>query len=83
MTLRRYGRALAAVSGTALMYASFSVPALATPESDTQPGDVASASASEATPAPITVTVTRTDKLGGQGLCGGHPHLYLHLHEPD
>ena len=70
MTLRRYGRALAAVSGAALMCASFSVPALATPESDTQPGDVASASASEATPAPITVTATRTDKLGDKVYVG-------------
>lgn len=83
MTLRRYGRALAAVSGAALMCASLSVPALATPESDTQPGDAATASASEATPAPITVTATRSDKLGGQGLRRGYPHVYLHLHEPD
>ena len=70
MTLRRYGRALAAVSGAALMCASFSVPALATPESDTQPGDAATASASEATPAPITVTATRTDKLGDKVYAG-------------
>ena len=70
MTLRRYGRALAAVSGAALMCASFSVPALATPESDTQPGDAATASASEATPAPITVTATRTDKLGDKVYVG-------------
>ena len=70
MTLRRYGRALAAVSGAALMCASFSLPALATPESDTQPGDVATASASEATPAPITVTATRTDKLGDKVYVG-------------
>ena len=70
MTLRRYGRALAAVSGAALMCASFSVPALATPESDTQPGDAATASASEATPAPITVTATRTDKLGDKVYIG-------------
>ena len=70
MTLRRYGRALAAVSVAALMYASLSVPALATPESDTQPGEVATASASEATPAPITVTATRTDKLGDKVYVG-------------
>lgn len=70
MTLRRYGRALAAVSGAALMCASFSLPALAAPESDTQPGDVATASASEATPAPITVTATRTDKLGDKVYVG-------------
>ena len=70
MTLRRYGRALAAVSGAALMCASFSVPALATPESDTQPGDAATASASETTPAPITVTATRTDKLGDKVYVG-------------
>lgn len=70
MTLRRYGRALAAVSGAALMCASFSLPALATPESDTQPSDVATASASEATPAPITVTATRTDKLGDKVYVG-------------
>lgn len=70
MTLRRYGRALAAVSGAALMCASFSLPALATPESDTQPGDAASASASEATSAPITVTATRTDKLGDKVYVG-------------
>lgn len=70
MTLRRYGRALAAVSGAALMCASFSLPALATPESDTQPGDAATASASEATPAPITVTATRTDKLGDKVYVG-------------
>ncbi len=70
MTLRRYGRALAAVSGAALMCASFSVPALAAPESDTQPGDAATASASEATPAPITVTATRTDKLGDKVYVG-------------
>ena len=70
MTLRRYGRALAAVSGAALMCASLSVPALATPESDTQPSDAATASASEATPAPITVTATRTDKLGDKVYVG-------------
>ena len=70
MTLRRYGRALVAVSGAALMCASFSVPALATPESDTQPGDAATASASEVTPAPITVTATRTDKLGDKVYVG-------------
>ena len=70
MTLRRYGRALAAVSGAALMCASLSVPALATPESDTQPGDAATASASETTPAPITVTATRTDKLGDKVYVG-------------
>ena len=70
MTLRRYGRAMAAVSGAALMCASFSVPALATPESDTQPGDAATASASEVTPAPITVTATRTDKLGDKVYVG-------------
>ena len=70
MTLRRYGRALAAVSGAALMCASFSLPALATPESDRQPGDAPSASASEAIPAPITVTATRTDKLGDKVYVG-------------
>ena len=70
MTLRRYGHALAAVSGAALMCASLSVPALATPESDTQPGNAATASASEATPAPITVTATRTDKLGDKVYVG-------------
>lgn len=70
MTLRRYGRALAAVSGAALMCASLSVPALATPETDTQTGDAATASASEATPAPITVTATRTDKLGDKVYVG-------------
>lgn len=70
MTLRRYGRALAAVSGAALMCAAFSLPALAAPESDTQPGDVATASASEATTAPITVTATRTDKLGDKVYVG-------------
>ena len=70
MTLRRYGRALAAVSGAALMCASFSLPALAIPESDTQPGDAATASASEVTPAPITVTATRTDKLGDKVYVG-------------
>ena len=70
MTLRRYGRALAALSGAALLCASFSLPALATPESDTQPGDAATASASEATPAPITVTATRTDKLGDKVYVG-------------
>ena len=70
MTLRRYGRALAAVSGAALMCASLSVPALATPESDTQPGNAATASASETTPAPITVTATRSDKLGDKVYVG-------------
>ena len=70
MTLRRYGRALAAVSGAALMCASLSVPALAAPESDTQPSDAATASASETTPAPITVTATRTDKLGDKVYVG-------------
>ena len=70
MTLRRYGRALAAVSGAALMCASLSVPALATPESDTQPSDAATASASETTPAPITVTATRSDKLGDKVYVG-------------
>ena len=70
MTLRRYGRALAAVSGAALLCASFSLPALATPESDTQPGNAATASASEITPAPITVTATRTDTLGDKVYVG-------------
>ena len=70
MTLRRYGRALAAVSGAVLMCASLSVPALATPESDTQPGNAATASASETTPAPITVTATRSDKLGDKVYVG-------------
>ena len=70
MTLRRYGRALAAVSGAALLCASFSLPALATPESDTQPGDAATASVSETTPAPITVTATRTDTLGDKVYVG-------------
>ena len=70
MTLRRYGHALAAVSGAALMCASLSVPALATPESDTQPGNAATASASETTPAPITVTATRSDKLGDKVYVG-------------
>ena len=40
------------------------------PESDTQPGDAATASASEATPAPITVTATRSDKLGDKVYVG-------------
>ena len=70
MTLRRYGHALAAVSGAALMCASLSVPARATPESDTQPGNAATASASETTPAPITVTATRSDKLGDKVYVG-------------
>ena len=70
MTLRRYGRAMAAVSGAALLYASFSLPALATPESDTQPGNAATASANETTPAPITVTATRTDTLGDKVYVG-------------
>ena len=35
MTLRHYGRALAAASGAVLLCATLSVPALATPTSDT------------------------------------------------
>ena len=52
MTLRHYGRALAAASGAVLLCATLSVPALAT------------ASATDEGSAPITVTVTRTDSHG-------------------
>ena len=54
MTLRHYGRALAAAS----------VPALATPSSDTGAAAPVAASATDEGSAPITVTVTRTDSHG-------------------
>ena len=64
MTLRHYGRALAAASGAVLLCATLSVPALATPTSDTGAAAPVAASATGEGSAPITVTVTRTDSHG-------------------
>ena len=64
MTLRHYGRALAAASGAVLLCATLSVPALATPTSDTGAAAPVTASATDEGSAPITVTVTRTDSHG-------------------
>ena len=64
MTLRHYGRALAAASGAVLLCATLSVPALATPTSDTGAAAPVAASATDEGSAPITVTVTRTDSHG-------------------
>ena len=61
MTLRHYGRALAAASGAVLLCATLSVPALATPSSDTGAAAPAAASATDEGSAPITVTVTYTN----------------------
>ena len=64
MTLRHYGRALAAASGAVLLCATLSVPAFATPTSDTGAAAPVTASATDEGSAPITVTVTRTDSHG-------------------
>ena len=64
MTLRHYGRALAAASGAALLCAALSVPTLATPTSDTGVLAPVTASVTDEGSAPITVTVTRTDSHG-------------------
>ena len=64
MTLRHYGRALAAASGAALLCATLSVPALATPTSDTGAATPVTASVTDEGSAPITVTVARTDSHG-------------------
>ena len=64
MTLRHYGRALAAASGAVLLCATLSVPALATPTSDTGAAAPVAASATDEGSAPITVTVARTDSHG-------------------
>ena len=64
MTLRHYGRALAAATGAVLLCATLSVPALATPTSDTGAAAPVTASATDEGSAPITVTVTRTDSHG-------------------
>ena len=61
MTLRHYGRALAAASGAVLLCATLSVPALATPSSDTGAAAPVAASATDEGSAPITVTVTYTN----------------------
>ena len=64
MTLRHFGRALAAASGAALLCASLAAPALATPDSDTATANGASTSATDADSTPITVTASRTDSNG-------------------
>ena len=64
MTLRHYGRALAAASGAVLLCATLSVPALATPTSDTGALAPVTASVTDEGSAPITVTVARTDSHG-------------------
>ena len=52
MTLRHYGRALAAASGAVLLCATLSVPALATPSSDTGAAAPVAASATDEGSAP-------------------------------
>ena len=64
MTLRHYGRALAALSGAALLCATLSVPAFATPISDTDTAAPTVVAATDEESAPITVTATRTDSHG-------------------
>lgn len=64
MTLRHFGRALAAASGAALLCASLAAPALATPDSDTATTNGASTLATDADSTPITVTASRTDSNG-------------------
>ena len=64
MTLRHYGRALAAATGAALLCATLTAPTLAAPSSDTRDAAVATASATDEGSAPITVTATRTDDGG-------------------
>lgn len=70
MTLRHYGRALAAASGTVLLCATLSVPALATPSSDTGAAAPVAASATDEGSAPSpspsrapTPTETRCTKV--------------------
>ena len=70
MTLRHYGRALAAASGAVLLCATLSVPALATPSSDTGAAAPAAASATDEGSAPSpspsrapTPTETRCTKV--------------------
>jgi len=58
MTLRHYGRALAALSGAALLCATLSVPAFATPTSDTDAAAPTVVAATDEESAPITVTAT-------------------------
>ena len=65
MTLRHYGRALAAATGAALLCATLASPSLAAPSSDTGDAAVATASATDEGSAPITVTATRTDVIAG------------------
>ena len=69
MTLRHYGRALAAASGAVLLCATLSVPALATPSSDTGAAAPVAASATDEGSAPLpspsrapTPTETRCTK---------------------
>ena len=64
MTLRHYGRALAAATGAALLCATLAAPSLAAPSSDTGDAAVATASATDEGSAPISVTATRTDDVG-------------------
>ena len=70
MTLRHYGRALAAASGAVLLCATLSVPALATPSSDTGAAAPVAASATDEGLAPSpslsrapTPTETRCTKV--------------------
>lgn len=70
MTLRHYGRALAAVSGAVLLCASLAAPALAAPDNDTATTDTTTASETQEGSAPITVTATRTDSNGDKVYAG-------------
>ena len=64
MTLRHYGRALAAASGAVLLCATLSVPALATPTSDTGAAVPVTASATdEGSSRAPTPTETRCTKV--------------------
>ncbi|MFQ7931282.1 MAG: sialidase, partial [Pauljensenia sp.] len=64
MTLRHYGRALAAATGAALLCASLTAPSLAAPTSDTDDAALTTASAIDDESAPISVVATRTDTVG-------------------
>ena len=64
MTLRHYGRALAAATGAALLCVSLAAPSLAAPHSDTGDAALATASATDEESAPINVVATRTDTIG-------------------
>ena len=81
MTLRHYGRALAALSGAALLCATLSVPAFATPTSDTDAAAPTVVAATDEESAPITVTATRTDSHGDKVYEGDLITVTLHLHQ--